>query len=90
MNENIAYQMGFDCELSGANEENCNFAIFSTPQNTKAWETGNKDAAKQSRRTCPICGRFVAKKNKSNYWCSNCNELWLKKETKIICIHKNQ
>lgn len=43
-NEAYAYQMGYDCGLNGSNLTNCSFAIFSTPENTKEWERGKKDA----------------------------------------------
>lgn len=39
-----AYDKGYDCGVNGANEDNCHFAIFSTPENTKAWEEGKRDA----------------------------------------------
>lgn len=39
-----AYDFGFDAGKNGANETNSNFAIFSTPEKTKAWERGNKAA----------------------------------------------
>lgn len=38
-----AYEMGVDCAVNGANETNCHFSIFSSPENTKAWEQGKKD-----------------------------------------------
>lgn len=41
--EDYAYRMGVDCARNGANETNCNFAIFSTPENTAAWERGKRD-----------------------------------------------
>jgi len=44
--KSYAYKMGYDCGLNGANETNCNFGIFSTPENTKLWEEGKKDADK--------------------------------------------
>ncbi len=40
--ENYAYKMGKDCALNGANTKNCHFSIFSSPQNTKAWERGKR------------------------------------------------
>lgn len=40
MNEKKAFEMGVDYAKNGANTINCNFAIFSTPENTKAWEKG--------------------------------------------------
>jgi len=39
-----AYNLGWDCQVNGANEENCHFSLFSTPEITKAWEAGKKDA----------------------------------------------
>lgn len=41
-----AYKHGYDCGLNGSNITNCDFSIFSTPENTKAWEQGKKDAEK--------------------------------------------
>ena len=43
------YDRGYDCGLHGANETNCSFRIFSTPERTRAWEAGKKagDAAKK-------------------------------------------
>ena len=40
-----AYQMGYDCEMNGANDVNCHFSIFSSKENTAAWEAGKRDAA---------------------------------------------
>lgn len=42
--KNYAYKMGLDCGKNGANETNCNFSIFSTPENTKEWERGKRNA----------------------------------------------
>jgi len=42
-----AYQMGMDCAKNGANETNCHFRLFSSPEMTKAWEQGKRDAEKQ-------------------------------------------
>lgn len=39
-----AYQRGYSCGKNGANDYNSNYRIFSTPENTKAWEEGKKDA----------------------------------------------
>lgn len=39
-----AYEAGKDSVINGANTENCNFRIFSTPEKTKAWERGVADA----------------------------------------------
>ena len=38
------YWKGYDCGKNGANIENCHYSLFSTPENTKAWERGKKDA----------------------------------------------
>jgi len=35
-----AYEAGKDKKENGANEINCNFRHFSTPEKTKAWEQG--------------------------------------------------
>lgn len=43
---NEAYMLGVDCGLHGANLVNCNFKIFSSPENTKAWERGKKEGEK--------------------------------------------
>ena len=42
-----AYKMGKDCAINGSNTINCDFAIFSSKENTKAWEQGRKDWTKQ-------------------------------------------
>lgn len=39
-----AYEMGRDCAVNGANLTNCHFSIFSSPENTRAWERGKRDA----------------------------------------------
>lgn len=39
-----AYQMGYDCGLNGANQTNCNFALFDTPERKADWERGKHDA----------------------------------------------
>lgn len=41
-----AYKMGVDCAKNGENLENCNFSIFSSKENMKAWEKGLKDGKK--------------------------------------------
>ena len=40
--KDVAYAMGIDCSINGANEHNCHFSIFSSPENTKKWEEGKK------------------------------------------------
>ena len=37
------YEMGFD-SINGANEENSNYNLFTSPDRTTAWERGRKDA----------------------------------------------
>lgn len=46
-----AHAMGVDCGLHGANLVNCNFKIFSSPENKKAWEHGKAEGeqAKKSQ-----------------------------------------
>lgn len=49
-----AYQRGYDKGKNGANDYNCSFRIFSTPENTKAWEEGVKDAENKKQSKYPI------------------------------------
>jgi len=44
--ERQAFAHGYDCAMSGANEENCNFSIFMREENTRAWERGAAEAKK--------------------------------------------
>ena len=37
-----AYKQGFDCGNNGANDDNCDYTIFSCPENTAEWERGKK------------------------------------------------
>lgn len=46
MNQKKAYELGYDAGKNGVNTTNTNFAIFSTPENTKAWERGKADGEK--------------------------------------------
>ena len=48
------YRAGFDCGINGANEENCHFSLFSTPERTKEWEKGKKDAEAIGRPPLPV------------------------------------
>lgn len=41
-NEKICYAMGYDAAVNGADEKNCHFSLFSTKENTAAWEAGNR------------------------------------------------
>ena len=45
-----AYKMGVDCAINGANTTNCNFPIFSSPENTAAWERGKHNLPLDSKR----------------------------------------
>ena len=45
-----AYKMGVDCAINGANTTNCNFSIFSSPENTAAWERGKRNLPPNSKR----------------------------------------
>lgn len=46
-----AEKMGRDCRINGANTTNCNFALFSRPELTRAWERGNETpSARQEER----------------------------------------
>jgi len=41
--KDYAYKKGFDSSVNGANTKNCHGSIFSSPENTRAWEEGVKD-----------------------------------------------
>ncbi len=43
--EKTCFDMGYDCHVNGANTTNCNFSLFSTRENTAAWEAGKRQAA---------------------------------------------
>lgn len=45
-----AYRMGYDAGMNGANETNCHFSIFATPERTKQWERGNADGSRARER----------------------------------------
>lgn len=44
MKNTKSYQMGYDAGMNGSNTTNSNFSIFSTPEKTKEWERGKKQA----------------------------------------------
>lgn len=46
-----AYRMGLKSISEGPNEENCHFSIFSSPEDTKAWERGRKEGKKLKSRS---------------------------------------
>lgn len=41
------FAMGKDCEINGANQMNCDFRIFGTPEGTAAWQAGHDTARKE-------------------------------------------
>ncbi len=43
MTEEKAKSFGKDYAINGANETNCHFSIFSTPEFTRAWEKGRDE-----------------------------------------------
>lgn len=47
IDEEYAYNAGYDSGRNGSNQENCDFRIFSTPENTKAWERGRAKAEEE-------------------------------------------
>lgn len=61
-----AYEMGKDCGLNGANVKNCSFSIFSSSENTKAWEDGKRDG-KKARRIVKIEAKDEKRRQKESY-----------------------
>lgn len=47
--ESYAEEMGYDAGKNGANETNSHFAIFSSPEYTKAWERGKRRADSENQ-----------------------------------------
>lgn len=45
-NQKICYAMGYDAAMNGADEKNCHFSLFSSKENTAAWEAGNRQGVK--------------------------------------------
>ena len=45
--EKAARDAGRDCALNGANTTNCHFSLFSSPELTRAWEEGKKQAERE-------------------------------------------
>ncbi len=64
MTNQEAFAAGEDCVKNGANKKNCHFSIFATPELTKAWEAGKKDAEeiylanKEAKEEALINGHF--------------------------------
>lgn len=52
-NEKICYAMGYDCGMNGADEKNCHFSLFSSIENTRAWEAGKKQAEADKQKAEP-------------------------------------
>jgi hypothetical protein len=48
--EKLCFEMGYDCEINGANEKNCHFTLFSSPEKTAAWEAGKAQAVKDREK----------------------------------------
>lgn len=46
-----AYNAGYDCGQNGPNTVNCHFSLFSTPENTMAWERGKNDGTLKARES---------------------------------------
>lgn len=44
VDEEYAFDMGYDAGKNGADTTNSHFAIFSRPEFTKAWERGKRKA----------------------------------------------
>jgi hypothetical protein len=44
---NTPYEAWHDAGENGASVRNCHFGFFSTPERTREWENGNKDALRQ-------------------------------------------
>ena len=42
--ERGAYEAGWDCEMKGPNCDNCDGILFETPETSRAWDLGNRDA----------------------------------------------
>jgi hypothetical protein len=38
------YKAGYDSIMNGSNEKNCNYTLFDTPEHTKLWERGMREA----------------------------------------------
>lgn len=61
--ERQCFEAGYDSVVNGANEQNCAFWLFSSRENTSAWEAGQKaareDQAAQHRvePTAPVAKR---------------------------------
>lgn len=47
--KDYAYKMGVDSAVNGTNGKNCSFSIFSSSENTKAWEDGKRYGEKQKQ-----------------------------------------
>ena len=73
--EKICFAMGYDCEMNGADEKNCHFSLFSSPENTKAWESG-KEKARLTKRAADCDHEWVSAVNEvivSGEYCTKCH-----------------
>jgi hypothetical protein len=50
IDEQMAYAAGYDCGWNGANEKNCDFRFFRTPEMTREWEKGKEEAGRHYAR----------------------------------------
>lgn len=48
MNEQTAFDRGYDAGKNGANLFNCHYSIFGTPELRDAWTEGNKLGIKET------------------------------------------
>ncbi len=42
-----AYKMGKDCAKNGPTLENCHFSIFSSKENSEAWQRGKNESKRK-------------------------------------------
>lgn len=51
----LAYceMMGYDCGKHGADQKNCDFRLFCSPDHTAAWERGRAKAERDKRIQAP-------------------------------------
>ena len=47
------YEAGQDYAINGANEENCHFSHFATPEGKREWERGRDETRKTLKLTPP-------------------------------------
>ena len=64
------YKAGYDCGLNGADVINSDFRLFATPEQTKEWEQGKRDAELDNKK--PIHG---AESGCPIDMCKRCDEI---------------